>query len=425
MKYKKLLQATQKVYLLFAMITFIFIAPLFYFAIKQLYINEIDEGLLNHKANFIKKHQPTFQPADIALWNKYNENSELTRLQTSVLPADSFLYNNYYQLLEGENEPYRELRSSVMLGGEPYLFSAKANLVESEDLMFNIALLFLGLIALLFVGLFFITKKMSLRLWNPFYDTVRQIKQFEVDKNAPILFMDTKIEEFKRLNTSIEGLVKKNRAIYKNQREFVENAAHELQTPISIFKAKIDAFVQRADITEGQAEILEVLGDNISRLARLNKNLLLLSKMDNDQFGAFAPFSLRTLLDNQLAFFEEQGEQQNISIFSDLLTDFSLTGNKALVEILCSNLLLNAIRHNVKNGKILIELSENQLIIANTGQNVLLEEATLFNRFSKTATAKGNGLGLAIVKKIADLHQWKISYAYEDELHVFKLKVNN
>ena len=72
-------------------------------------------------------------------------------------------------------------------------------------------------------------------------------------------FLNSDIEEFNRLNTSIDNLIKRNILIYNNQREFVENAAHELQTPIAVFKAKIDTLIQRLDVTKGQSEILTSL----------------------------------------------------------------------------------------------------------------------------------------------------------------------
>src|SRR5690606_26525908 len=148
--------------------------------------------------------------------------------------------------LNAENEPYRELNLPVSIEGKPYTYSARINLVETEDLMKSIALLFFIIISLLLIGLLLINKRLSLNLWKPFYETLQQIEQFEIDKSNQPKLTDTNIEEFNRLNQSIEKLIERNTSIYHSQREFIENAAHELQTPLAVFQAKIDTLIQSA-----------------------------------------------------------------------------------------------------------------------------------------------------------------------------------
>jgi len=134
--------------------------------------------------------------------------------------------------------------------------SVRANLVESSDLVKSIFSYFCFTEFLLF-GLFYINKRLSAKLWSPFYQIIEQIEKFEIDKSNLPQLPETDIEEFYRLNQSIGKLIEKNRAIYRNQREFVENAAHELQTPLALFQAKIDTLIQSGDFTEQQNQILK------------------------------------------------------------------------------------------------------------------------------------------------------------------------
>jgi signal transduction histidine kinase len=289
--------------------------------------------------------------------------------------------------------------------------------------MLSIALLFFGLIIFMLIGFYFFTKKLSIKLWKPFYQTLNQIEQFEIDKNTNLTFSKTAIEEFNRLNDSITNLIKRNKIIYQNQREFVENAAHELQTPIAVFKGKLELLIQRSDITKGQADLLSDLNQSIDKLTKLNKNLLLLSKIDRNQFDETSNIQIKSLIEKQLDFFKEQALKKNISIDTSLEQDISVTTNRSLAEIMINNLFLNAIRHNIKNGKVIVKLSENQFIISNSGNDKELNSKTIFNRFSKNSTSeKGNGLGLSIVKKIVDLNNWKISYSYINNFHIFLVK---
>jgi signal transduction histidine kinase len=271
--------------------------------------------------------------------------------------------------------------------------------------------------------LYFITKRLSTKLWEPFYAILHQIEQFEIDKNTQPKIIETSIEEFYRLNTSINHLIERNTLIYQSQQEFIENAAHELQTPLAVFQAKLEMLMQHPDLTPNQAEILVKLSDSSARLNRLNKNLLLLSKIDNSQFIAKENVSINDIIEKQLEFFTEQAEEKNITIKLETKADIKIESNPVLMEILVSNLLLNSIRHNEQDGSVSIILNQNSLVVSNTGNKQAIPTEKLFQRFSKTnPSVKGSGLGLAIVKKITDLNKWSVDYAFQDNFHRFTVK---
>jgi two-component system, OmpR family, sensor histidine kinase ArlS len=417
---KKLLHKTSKVYLLFSVMLLIVSAPLFYCITERLYIEETDETLILHKNEFVKYSLPTLKNADIKNWNKYNRNIKIEPFKNSG--KDTIFYNSYYDALDAEIEPYRELNASILIEGNPYTYSARINLVEKEDLMKSIAILFLVIISLFLVGLFIITKRLSINLWKPFYETLNQIEKFEIDKSNHPKFAETNIEEFNRLNNSIEKLISKNTSIYHSQREFIENAAHELQTPLAVFQAKIDTLIQNADFTQEQYKMLSSLNDSVSRLNRLNKNLLLLSKMENDIYNEKQTINLKEAIEKHFDFFTEQAKAKNLIIKTEMNEAVAVKSNPVLAEILISNLFLNAIRHNVSDGQVLVILSNHSLTFSNTGQSQTLVADKLFNRFSKSnPSEQGNGLGLAIIKKIADLNNWKISYSFANNFHSFSV----
>ena len=417
---KKLLHKTSTVYLLFSVMLLIVSAPLFYYITESLYIEETDETLILHKNEFLKFSLPTLTTPEIQNWNKYNRNIKIEPFKNSG--NDTIFYNSYYDTLDAETEPYRELNASILIDGNPYTYSARINLVETEDLMKSIAILFLVIISLLLVGLFVITKRLSINLWKPFYETLNQIEQFEIDKSNQPKLTDTNIDEFNRLNQSIEKLIERNTSIYNSQREFIENAAHELQTPLAVFQAKIDTLIQNADFTQEQYEMLSSLNDSVSRLNRLNKNLLLLSKMENDIYNEKQTINLKEAIEKHFDFFTEQAKAKNLIIKTEMNEAVAVKSNPVLAEILISNLFLNAIRHNVNDGQVLVILSNHSLTFSNTGQSQTLVANKLFNRFSKSnPSEQGNGLGLAIIKKIADLNNWKISYSFANNLHSFSL----
>ena len=417
---KKLLYKTSKAYLIFSVCVLIISAPLFYCLTEHLYLEETDETLMLHKNEFFKYSLPTLTIADIPNWNKYNRNVKIE--PSKNITNDTLFHTSYYDALDAENEPYRELNTPVSVQGKSYTYTSRINLVETEDLMKSIAFLFITIIFILLIGLFVITQKLSVTLWKPFYETLQKIEGFEIDKNKQIHFSETGIEEFNRLNKSIEKLIDRNVIIYKSQREFIENAAHELQTPLAVFQAKIDTLIQCSDVTQQQSEIFGSLNDSVFRLNRLNKNLLLLSKIDNESYSNKQTVSLNELIEQHIGFFTEQAKAKNLSIETKLLETLVIKSNPVLAEVLINNLFLNAIRHNVTNGKIVVTLSNHSLTFSNTGQPTALIHDKLFNRFSKAnPSEQGTGLGLSIVKKIADINNWKVSYNYSKNLHSFSV----
>jgi signal transduction histidine kinase len=418
---KKLLHKTLRAYLIFSVIVLLISAPLFYFMIEKLYIEDADEALFLRKNEFIQYTVPNVKQTDISIWNKMNRDVKIEEPTPSVF-RDTIYYQHFYDTLYKENEPYRILNTPVTIEGKPYTFSARINLVETDDLIKSIARLFAFILLFLLTGLYFITKRLSIHLWKPFYQTLDAIEQFEIDKTMETDFSKTDIEEFERLNQAILKLINKNTAIYNSQREFIDNAAHELQTPLAVFQAHIDVLMQRSDITQGQSDILTELNASISRLNKLNKNLLLLSKIERNQYVLTENILINSIFDKQSAFFIEQAEAKNIAVKIDLLEQVSVKTNLVLAEILVSNLFLNAIQHNIQNGNIHITLSKQSLTFSNSGIKHPLSIDKLFQRFLKiNPSSQGNGLGLSIVKKIADMNGWTVGYRYENDNHVFNI----
>ncbi len=418
---RKLLTKTLRANMVVSALILMVSAPLFYWITEGLAIEDSDEALWLRKKEFLHYTLPTLQTDEIDDWNRINRD-------LSILPMDEQLTNDtvfgkfFYDTLDAENEPYRVLLAPVRIQGEPFTFMARMNQIESEDFIQSIALLFILVILVSLTGMYLITRWQSQRLWRPFYATLRIMESFEIDKEQSIEFGHSGTLEFERLNVVLARLMEKNRSVFAAQREFVDHAAHELQTPLAILQTQIDMMMQRPDLNESQGEMLEKLEAAINRLLRLNKNLLLLSKLDSRPYDANEDVSLLSILQHQLPFFEEQAAAHQIAITLDCVEDLRLVANSTLVEIAVSNLLFNAVRHNVNEGKIDVRLSEGKLIVSNTGSHEALPTDQLFKRFSKISSkSQGHGLGLSVIKKIADLNAWDFTYSFQDQRHWFVL----
>jgi two-component system sensor histidine kinase ArlS len=417
---KKLLHKTLNYYFIYALLVLLSIGPAFYVLSDVLFENDADEDLMVVKHHFTKFTVNKLTLEDIKFWNDYNQDIKIEKYNGIL--RDTLFDRNFYDSLNKENEPFRVLQSPIKIQNKPYTFTAKMNMVGKENLTLTTALLFVILLMLLISGFFIITKIISKTIWRPFYIALDKIERFEIDKERKIQLVSSTTEEFERLNSAIENLIQKNTQIYKSQKEFIENAAHELQTPIAIFKGKLDTLLQRDDITEGQSELLGELNDTTTRLSRLNKNLLLLSKIEIKQYNIPEEVNLNEVITKQLDFFKEQALSKNITVNTNLKNDSVVKTNAFLAEILISNLFLNAINHNVEKGVINVGLNANSLIFSNSGIETSLETNKLFERFSKVnPSSKGNGLGLSIINKIVANNNWSIDYNFRDKMHFFEV----
>ena len=420
MNKKKLLHKTTRDFLALAVVILIICAPIFYFVSQWLYVYETEEVLVQHKNAFVKQSTKNFTAEDIKTWNRFNLH--FTILPDMGVTKDSIVGTMQEDSAVDEKEPFRIIYAPVEIAGKRYTYTEKIHLLEMERMVYSIAAMFTFIIVILFIGIVWLSKKTASKRWKPFYNTLDQIHEFEIDKNKPPHFLETDIDEFDRLNKSLETLIEKNTAIYKGQREFVENAAHELQTPLALFQNKIDTLFQM-QLNKEQTHVLGALSRDVAKLNRLNKNLLLLSKIEHEIYLEKNTILINEHIDKHLDFFNEQAELKEILINVQISEQLKIIGNPVLTEILINNLVLNAVRHNHDGGSIIIRTMSSELLILNTGVNIPLPIEKLFNRFVKSgASSNGNGLGLAIIKKITELNGWKISYSYNNNIHCFSVR---
>lgn len=290
-----------------------------------------------------------------------------------------------------------------------------------QDIMQGVMLQFGLIVGVLAVAIVLTLRFISYRLWQPFDQTLHQIEGFHLEDGKLPVLPDTDIKEFVGLNHSLQTLMRNSLTSYRIQKEFTENASHELQTPLAIFQSKLDLLLQQPDLAERQAEQIQGLYEVSSRLARLNRNLLLLAKIDNRQYNQTEDINLSCFLDGLTSFL--QSIAGDISIHEEFKNHLlTVRANRTLLESLVNNLVVNAVRHNRPKGEIYLTVSGKKLIIANTSDEPALDGHLIFNRFYRPSEKViGNGLGLAIVRAICEYHGWTVKYNYEEGIHRFTI----
>lgn len=423
----RLLNKTLKPFLLYALLIPVLSIPVYYFIVDYIWVNELDKhhlavkGKVEKEINGLQLSDSTLEQT-LAIWNQIDPGSRFAPATAADVRADSaytvIRFDDYLQ----DREQFRGLATYIHINGKPYRLLVETNMEETDETVMAIAgvtVLFLGLLLLGFVVL---NRRLSRRMWQPFYGSLKRLRNFNLEGGNDVSFEETDIMEFRELNDELSRLIQKNLAVYRQQKEFTENAAHELQTPLAIIKSKLDLMLQDKQLTGAQYEIVEAIQLTLTRAYRINKNLLLLARIENRQFARDETLSLERLAEECLDVLAEHLENKHIRLQKNIAPGIKVTGNRVLLEVLLNNLLLNAIRHNGLYGELHVSLTAEGLEVANTGKAPLREEA-LFKRFvPASAEIVGTGLGLAIVREVALLYGWRVGYRFENSFHIFSVR---
>ncbi|HTI07332.1 MAG TPA: HAMP domain-containing sensor histidine kinase [Puia sp.] len=303
--------------------------------------------------------------------------------------------------------------------GVPYQLTTYISSKEITHLIIKVFIAEAFIFVLLLGAVVIINRKSSGVLWRPFYTTMKRLKEYDINKNQSLqLAKKTGISEFDQLNQVIANLINEVNQAYSNQKQFVENASHELQTPLAIIRSKLDLLINTPHLTEETARLLGDITDANDRLSQMNKNLLLLARIDNNQFPEQTGINIAELIEKLLVYYRGYYDEDLPLIRKSVQRDIYWVANFSLIEILISNLINNAIVHNTPNGWVDIQLKNNELIIENTGYSIAGETDQLFERFKKgREQSKTTGLGLSLVKQICHLYQFDLQYTYTENIH--------
>lgn len=427
---KPLLSKITKPFLIYVLCVLAISIPVYYLVVDTIWKAELDEHnkiiaeKTTYELNCLKLTDQKLAES-IKLWNSIQPGTDIQDIKKGDLLKDSiYTFEKQKSYTKEPNiDRFRTLSTIIYVNNKPFRFTVETNIEESQETIVVIAITTVFFFIMIVLGLLFINRKLSDSVWKPFRDTLEKLKKFNLNSQTKIEFDPTDTAEFEELNQSLSKLIEHNISVYKTQKEFTENASHELQTPLAILKNKLDILLQSEDLTEKQYRIAEEMNKALTRSSRINKNLLLLAKIENNQFDNSEEIRFDAILEQSMEAVEEHFEQKNISVQQDNSSQVQVNGNSSLIEILINNLLLNAIRHTPVHGSISVKLTHSVFEVANSGAEALNADL-LFKRFSKLSSESGgSGLGLAIIKEICTFHGWKVSYRFENNYHIFSVNL--
>jgi len=325
---------------------------------------------------------------------------------------------------EEESFTSQKIIFDVLQNDKAYRVSILKTIDEDEDLTNNTSLvIFISGLCMLTV-LVVINVFVYYKLFSPIYKLIKDIKSFSVQKMQRIEPPKTSTEEFAMLSEEISKMSEKMISDYMSVKEFTENITHEIQTPLAVINSKIERCLQDENLSSEQAILLSDAAKSVTKLFNINKGLTLLSRLDNKQFNNPITINLSNLIKQRLHYFSDFIENKNISVTENYTQEIVVYMKESLLEILIDNLIKNAIQHNLQNGNILIATKNNVFSVSNTGLVPKDSTEKYFDRFNSQSQNQSLGLGLAIVKKIVEYYDYKISYNYNNDLHLIAVDFN-
>lgn len=398
-----------------ASILVLLIGGFFYYDIlKKVLLHQLDEDLKIEKVeyvDFVKENNrlPSFE----------NYKNEQITWEQVAKPIQQKIYSiDLFDSSENEIVSKRNMVFPINFSGINYKITVSKSQQENEGMVKIIVWITLAIVLLLLTVLFMINRFVFNKLWHPFNETLLAINHFNLHTTQSLQLKNTNIIEFSALNKAVTQMSSRIMIDFEALKSFTENASHEIQTPLAIINSKIEILIQSENFNETQMQDIMFIQEGVSRLSKLNKSLLLMTKIDNHQFQLTEPINISGVLKQQLSNYEELITARQIILNKNFDEPCMVTMNETMAQVLVANIITNAIRHNFDKGIINITTSAKRLEISNTGAILQIDPVQLFERFKKDkVNSESLGLGLAIVKKIVEQNNFNIKYIFKDAIH--------
>ena len=400
-------------------------ATAFYFILSDELIDEVDDQLEVYSEYIIRRYLAGETLPDSS--NGSNSTYYLRQIpptEQHIQIGVEYEYKNIYVASRNEDEPARLMHTLFERSdGTLWKLTVITPVYERNEVISTILILTFVLLILMLLVVMAVFTWVFVRHTRPLHHILYHLDNYKIG-NKLQLHNDTNVTEFRHLIDSVNDCINRIEEVYERERRFIGDAAHELQTPLAICQNRIEMMLEDDSIGEQQMIELAKIQQTISELIRLNRTLLFLSKIENNQFVDTKETCINEKVHHQADMLAGIYASKGITVSLYEQGQWSITANDELLTALVANLLRNAYLHNTTAGTIDIYIKEGVLSIANTGDDAPLDPSRLFDRFYKTHHSKinSNGLGLSIVKAICETSSLDIRYTFKNGKHIFTVQ---
>src|SRR6266542_6191872 len=331
---KPLLQRNTRYLLIWLPVVLLVCSLLFYVLMRKQANNMQEEQLFIKQENIWNAFRSKSGNIDRHITGEYDivEGISNTDIELNE-PRDTVIYYPDKQ----KSLPFKILTSQLEWNNKTYQVTTYVSSTEISHLIIKVFLGEAVLFVLLLIAIVILNRKSSSLLWKPFFSTMKKVNEYDITRNQSLVLpVETGTTEFDELNKVITNLVNNVNAAYYNQKQFVENASHEMQTPLAIIRSKLELLINQPGLTEKVAALLGDITEANDRLSQMNRTLLLLAKIENNQFPDTEEINISQMLKQIINNF--QSHYDNFPFLTTNIEDNVITNaNRSLIEILISN----------------------------------------------------------------------------------------
>ncbi|MBK9419718.1 MAG: HAMP domain-containing histidine kinase [Flavobacteriales bacterium] len=412
----KLLQRTAFYQALLALPMVVIGTAIGYGLVRHTVTLEVDEALEDH-AILLRERMRT---ADRDL--EITAPDMLVRIAAGTITHQLFSDTVIYDSLQAEDIPWRVGRfPATMADGSAVTMTIGRSQLETDDLVFGIALSIAAVLVLFTLCTLVLFRWLSARLWRPFHASLKAMEHFRPDGPSPPLAASN-VDEFTGMANALEGMMANMRRDFTAQKRFTEQAAHELRTPLAILRGRLDQLIQSPAMGEREAEVIQGMYTASERMGRTINDMLLLAKVGEGGTPA-ENVDWQRIIHEELELLKDPIAQQGLAVQFTEEEPCGIQLPPMQAQLLMSNLLRNAVQHNLQGGSITITTTRDAITVRNSGGTLAVDPSTLFERFAKgDPSSSSAGLGLSMVKEMAERNGLVVAYTFENGMHVLCIR---
>lgn len=395
-------------------------AVVFYYTMVEEINDESDDSLVKYAEMIIRRQLAGVPLPEHNNGSNNSYNIVLIENKEGVKPEMVFYDEMVYIPEQEDTEPARVLSTIFVDDNDNfYRLTVAMPTFERDDLLNAIFGYVLVLYALLVVITLLVTTLVFHRSMQPLYALLSWLDRYIPGKKIDKV-PDSSVREFHKLSVATQLAMSRAEEHFQQQKQFIGNASHELQTPLAVIGNRIEWLVDNTSLTEEQYVELSKIQHSLSSLVKLNRTLLLLTKIENGQFPESATVDMTELLKEESDIYNEVYSHRGIKSEVRLLANCIVNMNESLAKTLVTNLLKNAYQHSADGACINVVIDSNSLVVCNSGDTPL-DKNLIFERFYHAGNSGSMGLGLSLVNSICRYYGFVISYEFVDSTHCFRV----
>ncbi|MCE5345434.1 MAG: HAMP domain-containing histidine kinase [Bacteroidales bacterium] len=314
------------------------------------------------------------------------------------------------RLIEGEKIIYRVLNYTFKVDNIKYLLEIGKSLESIHHTEKNTRKVMLVFLVFIILITFITDLLYTRRLLSPLDVITLKLK----DISDPSIYDKTPVKtttsDFVSLDNALKELMTHIDELFRKEKDITVNISHELLTPVSVLRSKLENLLIRDDLSPEIPTKIEETLKTLYRLQSLVNSLLLIARLESRQFLRNETFQVNEVLSEIISELSPISDDSNILLESEFDHDLRVSkANRSLLFSMFYNIVNNAVKNTQPGGKVLIKSFSDKdhfvVSVSDTGKGMSeAQMKTLFSRFKTKGQNSGTGIGLAIAKSIADFH---------------------